>query len=127
MSEDGDHTDAEEIIVQPELGAQEVEIETERAQSPEEILPDIKNNKPSVPPLRPLTIAPKPAKVPIAALKPVTGQQLLLVQGKIVVCFRLSFTSYIISKLSTSIHLYTCFPICKIMSFAKFSFSLFIL
>ncbi|KAF5287497.1 hypothetical protein FQA39_LY04125 [Lamprigera yunnana] len=48
----------------PEIGAQEVEIETERCQSPEEILPEVKTK--SVPPLRPLTIAPKPAKVPIA-------------------------------------------------------------
>lgn len=71
--------DSEEVVVQPEIGAQEVEIVTERAASPEEILPDIKA-KATVPPLRPLTIAPKPTKVPIQ-LKPVSGQQLLLVQG----------------------------------------------
>ncbi|KAK9739358.1 Tesmin/TSO1-like CXC domain, cysteine-rich domain [Popillia japonica] len=65
-------------LVQTELGAQEVEIETEHDNSPEEILPEAKPK--TVPPLRPLTIAPKPAKVPIA-IKPVAGQQLLLVQS----------------------------------------------
>lgn len=65
-------------LVQTELGAQEVEIETEHDNSPEEILPETKPK--SVPPLRPLTIAPKPAKMPIA-IKPVAGQQLLLVQS----------------------------------------------
>ncbi|GJQ82265.1 putative tesmin/TSO1-like CXC domain, cysteine-rich domain protein [Trypoxylus dichotomus] len=65
-------------LVQTELGAQEVEIETEHDNSPEEILPESKPK--SVPPLRPLTIAPKPAKLPIA-IKPVAGQQLLLVQS----------------------------------------------
>ncbi|KAK4874214.1 hypothetical protein RN001_013574 [Aquatica leii] len=64
-------------VVEPEIGAQEVEIETERCQSPEEILPDMKTK--TVPPLRPLTIAPKPTKVPIT-LK-AGGQQLLLLQG----------------------------------------------
>ncbi|XP_044758263.1 protein lin-54 homolog isoform X2 [Coccinella septempunctata] len=73
----------EEEIVETEIGAEEVEIETEteRQPSPEEILPDVKG-KISVPPLRPLTIAPKPTKVPIT-LKPLQGgQQLLLVQGQ---------------------------------------------
>ncbi|KAI4457172.1 tesmin/tso1-related [Holotrichia oblita] len=65
-------------LVQTELGAQEVEIETEHDNSPEEILPETKPK--TVPPLRPLTIAPKPAKMPIA-IKPVAGQQLLLVQS----------------------------------------------
>lgn len=65
-------------LVQTELGAQEVEIETEHDNSPEEILPETKPK--SVPPLRPLSIAPKPTKVPIA-IKPVAGQQLLLVQS----------------------------------------------
>lgn len=80
VEEETPEMESEEIVVQPEIGAQEIEIETERSQSPEEILPDIKP-KPTVPPLRPLTIAPKPTKVPIT-LKPVAGQQLLLVQGK---------------------------------------------
>ncbi|KAF5277210.1 hypothetical protein FQR65_LT03916 [Abscondita terminalis] len=69
--------EVETEVVEPEIGAQEVEIETERCQSPEEILPDMKIK--TVPPLRPLTIAPKPTKVPIA-LK-AGGQQLLLLQG----------------------------------------------
>lgn len=73
--------ETEEVVVQPEIGAQEVEIITERTSSPDEILPDIKT-KATVPPLRPLTIAPKPAKVPIQ-LKPVSGQQLLLLQGTV--------------------------------------------
>ncbi|KAL3274316.1 hypothetical protein HHI36_015719 [Cryptolaemus montrouzieri] len=75
--------DLEEEIVETEIGAEEIEIETEaeRPPSPEEILPDVKA-KASVPPLRPLTIAPKPAKVPIT-IKPLAGgQQLLLVQGQ---------------------------------------------
>lgn len=74
---------AEEIVEQTEIGEQEVVVETERAPTPEEILPDVEKTvaKTVVPPLRPLTIAPKPAKVPIT-LKPVAGQQLLLLQGK---------------------------------------------
>lgn len=66
--------------MQTEIGAHEVVIETERFPSPEEILPDIKTKTSSLPPLRPLTIAPKPTKVPIA-MKPVAGQQLLFLQG----------------------------------------------
>ncbi|XP_063904049.1 protein lin-54 homolog isoform X2 [Zophobas morio] len=69
----------EEEVMQSEL-AHEVEIETERAPSPEEILPDVKTKTTTIPPLRPLTIAPKPTKVPIA-MKPMPGQQLLLLQG----------------------------------------------
>lgn len=66
--------------MQTEIGAHEVVIETERIPSPEEVLPDIKTKTSSLPPLRPLTIAPKPTKVPIA-MKPVGGQQLLFLQG----------------------------------------------
>lgn len=72
---------AEEIVDQTEIGGQEVVVETERVATPEEILPDVAKAKAVVPPLRPLTIAPKPAKVPIT-LKPVQGQQLLLLQGE---------------------------------------------
>ncbi|KAK9887835.1 hypothetical protein WA026_000146 [Henosepilachna vigintioctopunctata] len=87
-TEDGDviieHVgDIEEEIIETEIGEEEVEImtESENPPSPEEILPDIRC-KNSVPPLRPLTIAPKPAKVPVT-LKPLAaGQQLLLVQGQ---------------------------------------------
>lgn len=71
----------QEEIVETEIGAEEVEIETETECKPsmEEILPDKGRNV--IPPLRPLTIAPKPAKVPIT-LKPLQGgQQLLFVQG----------------------------------------------
>lgn len=75
--EETGQVDAE--VMESEIGAQEIEIETERIPSPEEILPDVKT-KTSIPPLRPLTIAPKPAKVPIA-MKPLPGQQLLLLQG----------------------------------------------
>ncbi|XP_022916448.1 protein lin-54 homolog isoform X2 [Onthophagus taurus] len=67
----------EEELVQTDLGAQEIEIEME-PDNAEEILPDVKPK--SVPPLRPLSIAPKPTKMPYA-IKPVAGQQLLLVQG----------------------------------------------
>jgi hypothetical protein len=70
----------EEDVMQTEIGAHEIEIETERVPSPEEILPDVKTKTATIPPLRPLTIAPKPTKVPIA-MKPVPGQQLLLLQG----------------------------------------------
>ncbi|KAF2899459.1 hypothetical protein ILUMI_06720 [Ignelater luminosus] len=79
---EGDVMETQEVqseVVQPEIGAQEVEIETERTQSPEEILPDVKTRT-NVPPLRPLTIAPKPTKVPIT-LKSAGGQQLLVLQG----------------------------------------------
>nr|XP_974962.1 PREDICTED: protein lin-54 homolog isoform X1 [Tribolium castaneum] len=68
-------------VMQSEIGAQEIEIETERAPSPEEILPDVKIKTSTIPPLRPLTIAPKPAKAVPIAMKPAPGQQLLLLQG----------------------------------------------
>lgn len=80
----------EEIMDQTEIGGQEVVVETERVSTPEEILPDVAKTKTVVPPLRPLTIAPKPAKVPIT-LKPVAGQQLLLLQGKMRFLKRISF------------------------------------
>ncbi|XP_044252971.1 protein lin-54 homolog isoform X2 [Tribolium madens] len=68
-------------VMQSEIGAQEIEIETERAPSPEEILPDVKIKTSTIPPLRPLTIAPKPTKAVPIAMKPAPGQQLLLLQG----------------------------------------------
>lgn len=76
---------SEEIIVDHanELGEHEVIIESERAPTPEEILPDVAKKPTSVPPLRPLTIAPKPTAVatrPAVQLK-TSGQQLLLLQG----------------------------------------------
>lgn len=43
---------------------------------------EIRPKPSSLPPLRPLTIAPKPAKIPLA-VKPASGQQLFLVQGEI--------------------------------------------
>ncbi|KAJ8932690.1 hypothetical protein NQ318_000606 [Aromia moschata] len=72
----------EEEVETEEITAEEMEVETEQhANSPDEILPDVKATKTTtVPPLRPLTIAPKPTKVPLA-VKPVSGQQLLLLQG----------------------------------------------
>lgn len=48
-----------------------------------EIEMEMEEEKPktvTIPPLRPLTIAPKPAKLPVS-FKPVAGQQLLLLQG----------------------------------------------
>lgn len=64
-------------MVQSEFGTEEIEIETITA---EEVVAEAKP-KTTLPPLQPLSIAPKPAKnVPIA-IKPVTTQQLLLVQG----------------------------------------------
>lgn len=69
----------EEEIETEVIGNDEMEIELESANS-EEILPDVKPRTNSIPPLRPLTIAPKPAKIPVA-VKPVAGQQLFLVQG----------------------------------------------
>lgn len=67
-------------MMHAEIGAHEIEIETEteRPPSPEEILPDIKTKTTTIPPLRPLTIAPKPTKVPIAMKTMQGGQQLLL-------------------------------------------------
>lgn len=75
----------EEEYVQDELGAHEVEIETVEGESAaviEETVPieTAKIVKTSVPPLRPLTIAPKPAKtIPIQVKG--AGTQLLLLQG----------------------------------------------
>lgn len=68
----------EEEIETEVIGSDEMEIEVETAN--EEILPDVKPRANTIPPLRPLTIAPKPAKIPVA-VKPVTGQQLFLLQG----------------------------------------------
>lgn len=74
----------EEEVETEEISAEEVEVETEQRNSPDEILPDVKTTKTTtVPPLRPLAIAPKPAKVPLA-VKPIGGQQLLLLQGNVV-------------------------------------------
>ncbi|CAH0564090.1 unnamed protein product [Brassicogethes aeneus] len=73
--------------VQTEIGGEEIEIETElEAENAvatiaitEDATADTK--KAVVPPLRPLTIAPKPAKIPVT-MKPLGGgQQLLLLQG----------------------------------------------
>lgn len=47
----------------------------------EELVTETKPKPSSLPPLRPLTIAPKPAKFPVT-VKPATSQQLFLVQGK---------------------------------------------
>ncbi|XP_018577673.1 protein lin-54 homolog isoform X2 [Anoplophora glabripennis] len=71
----------EEEVETEEITAEEAETETEQQNSPDEILPDVKTTKTAtVPPLRPLAIAPKPAKVPLT-VKPIGGQQLLLLQG----------------------------------------------
>lgn len=69
------------MVVEPEFDIHEVEIETERNRSPQaqEIIPEVKV-KSTVPPLRPLTIAPKPARVPFT-IKSTGGQQLLLLPG----------------------------------------------
>lgn len=48
----------------------------------EDIVNETKPKPSSVPPLRPLTIAPKPAKIPLT-VKPSSGQQLFLVQGNL--------------------------------------------
>lgn len=78
-----------EIVVEQASTEEDSQVESETAdESTREIELEQTNTlsaetKPkttSVPPLRPLNIAPKPAKVPIA-VKPVAGQQLLLVQG----------------------------------------------
>lgn len=64
--------DSEQMVVQSEL-AHEIEVETE------ETLEDT-SVKVAIPPLRPLTIAPKPTKVPVSfATKP---GQYIVVQGK---------------------------------------------
>lgn len=89
-------------IVETEIGEQEVEIEAEEELeepvSPDEILPDFKEQSESVikydgssvapPPLRPLTIAPKPVtpKVPMAlktaaVVNAGSGQQIVLIQS----------------------------------------------
>lgn len=75
--EQSGNMDIEEEIVETDIGAEEIEVETERGASPDEILPDLKT-KNTLPPLRPLTIAPKPTKVPII-FKPVTGGQQILI------------------------------------------------
>ncbi|XP_019881371.1 protein lin-54 homolog isoform X2 [Aethina tumida] len=85
----------EEVVVQTELGAEEIEIETETAEdgtvavtTPSGTMTlstmveeSNKRSGSAVPPLRPLTIAPKPQKIPVTAVKPLAGQQLLLLQG----------------------------------------------
>lgn len=71
-----------EEYVQADIGAQEVEIESELPQiieEPTEIIP--KTTKTNMPPLRPLTIAPKPPKTIPIQLKPSSGTQLLVLQG----------------------------------------------
>lgn len=91
-------------IVETEIGEQEIEIETEELEpndindndEPSEILPDIKSEPTHTkmetsitapPPLRPLTIAPKPATSKISmALKTAlvnagTGQQIVFIQS----------------------------------------------
>ncbi|KAJ8978989.1 hypothetical protein NQ317_015705 [Molorchus minor] len=72
----------EEEVETEAITTEDLEAETDQhANSSNETTPDVKTIKTStVPPLRPLTIAPKPAKVPIT-VKPVGGQQLLLLQG----------------------------------------------
>lgn len=49
----------------------------------EDIVNETKPKPSSLPPLRPLTIAPKPAKIPLT-VKPTSGQQLFLVQGYLI-------------------------------------------
>lgn len=94
----------EEVVVQTELGAEEIEIETETAEdgtvavtTPSgtmtlSTMVEESNKRcgSAVPPLRPLTIAPKPQKIPVTAVKPLAGQQLLLLQGKmdVLISFR---------------------------------------
>lgn len=91
-------------IVETEIGAEEVEIETEEIETeqdeePDEILPDIKHEQSVTvkvessqgqaipPPLRPLSIAPKPATTKLGmALKTAlvnagTGQQIVFIQS----------------------------------------------
>ncbi|CAH1963002.1 unnamed protein product [Acanthoscelides obtectus] len=89
--------ETEVIVENQEIIEHEEEVETEETvaddfvetdqhtASSDEILQGLKNIRPilgtnAIPPLRPLTIAPKPAKVPLT-VKPVAGQQLLLLQG----------------------------------------------
>lgn len=94
----------EHDIVETEIGEQEIEIETEEIDSseipqdedPTEILPDIKSEQTHTkmdtstsapPPLRPLTIAPKPASSKLSmALKTAVvntggGQQIVFIQS----------------------------------------------
>lgn len=70
----------EEEVETEEIGNDEMEIfiEQSNTQMESEVIQKSKTN--TIPPLRPLTIAPKPAKIPMA-VKPVAGQQLFLVQG----------------------------------------------
>ncbi|KAJ8910803.1 hypothetical protein NQ315_014511 [Exocentrus adspersus] len=70
----------EEEVETEELSA-EIEVETEPQNPPDEILPSKIIKTTAMPPLRPLAIAPKPTKVPLTAVKPIGGQQLLLLQG----------------------------------------------
>ncbi|KAG5894475.1 hypothetical protein JTB14_032503 [Gonioctena quinquepunctata] len=72
----------EEEVEAEEMSSEEPENNSEQSNKySEQLLKEAKANKITlVPPLRPLTIAPKPAKVPIA-VKSVGGQQLLLLQG----------------------------------------------
>nr|CAI5858746.1 unnamed protein product [Callosobruchus analis] len=90
--------ETEVIVENQEIIEHEEEVETEEITaddefgdsdhhngSSDEMLPGLKNIRPilgnnAIPPLRPLTIAPKPTKVPLT-VKPVAGQQLLLLQG----------------------------------------------
>nr|CAH7756963.1 unnamed protein product [Callosobruchus chinensis] len=75
-----EEVETEEITVDDEFGDSD-----HHTGSSDEMLPGLKNIRPilgnnAIPPLRPLTIAPKPTKVPLT-VKPVAGQQLLLLQG----------------------------------------------
>lgn len=72
----------EEEYVQDDLDTQEIEIETEATQVIEEPVVEAKTVKTTVPPLRPLTIAPKPTKTVPIQLKPAAGPQLLLLPSK---------------------------------------------
>lgn len=69
----------EEVETEELSGNMDEEMEHSQIVS-EEVITDIKPKPNSVPPLRPLTIAPKPAKIPVT-VKPASGQQLFLVQG----------------------------------------------
>lgn len=66
----------EEVETEEISDTMEVEMVTE------EFITEKKSKPSSLPPLRPLTIAPKPTKIPVT-VKPATNQQLFLVQGEI--------------------------------------------
>lgn len=80
----------EMVVETQEVVEHEEEVETEEMSNSmneemeqimtEDLANETKSKPSSVPPLRPLTIAPKPAKIPLA-VKPTSGQQLFLVQG----------------------------------------------